>query len=152
MLRAMAVATALVALPAGADAAWRDGGPSFAVLGAERAEPGDTCERSLRARIDVTVTDRHGVAYAAVDLGAADVRPAVSDRTRTWLWLPDDARGARAYRWRYEDRAATRLRQTLPLVVDVAAGAGPVEMTVTAKDGAGNLTVRSLAVLPAACS
>ena len=154
MLRGIILAAVLAAPAAAQDVGGQgfvEDGPIVAIYGADRAGPGDTCRRSGLARMRFTFADPEGVAYAAVHIGAVAVRPAVSDRAETWLWLPDYARPERKYRWRYEDPAATRDARTLPVAVEVVAGAGPLEVTLIGKDGSGDMITSELEVVPALC-
>lgn len=155
MIRALTAALALAAAPAfaagtefnisGASTVGWSGFSDLAALG------GPHCNGSPRTRIDVTFSDPDGIAYAAVDLSSVHVRPAVSADVATWLWIPDSARAKRNYRWRYEEKAASRTTKTIPVAVDVMAGAGPIPAEVMAVDGKGRLSVRTLALFPTAC-
>ena len=155
MIRILTLALALAAAPAWA------AGPGFTISGATAygvpgleeiaALTGPECGVAGRTRIHVRFADPDGIAYAAVTLRSVQVRPAVSDQAETWLWIPDYARPARGYRWRYEEPAATRTRHTIPIVVELVPGAGPIPAEIMAKDGDGALKVRTLALVPAAC-
>lgn len=155
MIRTLTLAIALLATPAFA------GGPGFTISGARAvgipglpelaAATGARCRASGRTTIHVTFSDPEGIAYAAVDLGAVQVRPGVSARARTWLWLPDYARPARGYRWRYEEDGVLATRHTIPVTIDMVPGAGPIPTEVMAKDGTGAMTIRTFALMPAAC-
>ena len=155
MIRILTLALALAAAPASADDPDITifGATAYGVPGLEEitALTGPECGVAGRTRIDVTFTDPDGISYAAVTLRSVQVRPAVSDRAETWLWIPDYARPARGYRWRYEEPAATRTRHTIPVVIELVPGAGPIPAEIVAKDGDDALTVRTLALVPAAC-
>ena len=156
MIRILTLALALAAAPAWA------AGPGFTISGAtvyglpelEEVAPliGPECGTAGRTRIYVTFADPDGIAYAAVTLRSVQVRPDVSDQAETWLWIPDYARPARGYRWRYEDTdGRLQLRHTIPIAIELVPGAGPIPAEIMAKDGNGALKVRELALIPAAC-
>lgn len=155
MIRILTLALALATAPAWA------AGPGFTISGAtayglpvlDELAPlfGPECRVSGRTRIDVTFSDPDGIAYAAVTLRSSEVRPAVSDRAETWLWIPSYARPARGYRWRYEEPTATRTRHTIPMAIEVFPGAGPIPAEIVAKDGSGALKIRELTLIPTAC-
>lgn len=155
MIRVLAAVLALAAAPAlaagpgidisGASTVGMSGFADLAALG------GPHCTGAPRTRIDVTVTDPDGIAYAAIDLSSAHVRPVMSANAATWLWIPDSARPKRSYRWRFEEKAATRTTRTVPMAIDVVAGAGPIPAEIMAVDGKGRMSVWSIALFPAAC-
>lgn len=155
MIRVLAAAFALAAAPALA------AGPEINISGASTvglpglnklaALGGPHCTGAPRTRIDVTVTDPDGIAYAAIDLSSAHVRPVVSANAATWLWIPDSSRSRRSYRWRYEEKTASSTMRTVPAVIDVVAGAGPIPAEIIAVDGKGRLTIRNIALFPTAC-
>ena len=154
MIRSLMLVLAFAAAPAWA------AGPGFTILGAQKVGvpelPALTwagpCAAFGTTTIGVTFTDPDGIAYAAVRLGAVAARPAVSDQAETWLWIPDYARPARGYQWRYEDSdGRLYLRYTLPVQIDLVPGTGPIWTEVIAKDGSGAMTIRRFGLVPDAC-
>ncbi|MBM9595758.1 hypothetical protein [Roseitranquillus sediminis] len=142
---------AVVAALATASAASADA-PTAVITGARAAEPISTvCLGGGRARFYVTFSDPDGISYAAVHLAADSIRPAVPERTKTWLWIPDYARDQRAYRWRYEDPSASRTSRTIPVVVDVMQGSRPLTVHLEAKDAGEGLLIEEVEILPSVC-
>lgn len=159
MIRSLTLVLALAAAVAPA-AAWAWGGPGFSISGARAVgipeapalTRGPACGRSGSTTIYFTFSDPQGIAYAAVDLGAAQTRPDVNSQSQAWLWIPGYERSSRAYQWRYEDTDGRLfVRKTIPVEIDIVAGAGPIWTEVMAKDGGGGMTIRRFALLPDAC-
>jgi hypothetical protein len=156
MIRSLALALALALAAAPAWAA----GPGFSISGARTVgipelpalARGPACGVSGSTTIHLTFSDPDGIAYAALDLGAVRTRPDVSAQAEASLWLPNYARPARAYRWRYEDTdGRLYARHTISAEIDLVPSAGPIWTEVIAKDGRGAMTIRRFALRPDAC-
>ena len=154
MIRELAVAAAAALWAAGASAGGllpgdgptrtvtsaTPGGPTlYSTVGAV-AVPA-CAVRGGPALLFFAFADPDGIDYAAVQIGAETVRPAVSERAETWLWIPDYAREKRAYRWRFEDTGVLRARRIIPVALEIVPGDEPLNVHVETKDGDENLEV-----------